>query len=317
MTPRTPEAVRADLARAADDQARWQKETAARDALLRERHARERALLEAEAALSRERRDVDRLSSVSLASLLAALKGDRADRLEREQAEALAACLRRDQAQADLADIDRRLLAAESALQRLGFPAGRVTALEAELAEAIAAAGGPAAAQLASLEAELAGVQARQKELEEAEAAGRAALQALDQMADALSEAGGLGQWDLLGGGMLVSLAKRDALDRARSAADRVQAALRSFRAELADVAPAARAPEAPADDFTAFADWFFDNLFTDLAVQRRIRDSESGVSRARAAVEQALGRLASLRDAQTQRLAALRSRRTALLHDF
>lgn len=57
----------------------------------------------------KEQADVDRLDRVSLSSLLANLSGRKAERLEKEEAEALAARLRYQSAQQQLEEVRREL----------------------------------------------------------------------------------------------------------------------------------------------------------------------------------------------------------------
>lgn len=292
---RTLQAIHAELVQAEEALLRWNKLTASTRALTAERQERREALNKAEQVLAKEHADVEELESFSLKALLAALSGDKAERLSRERREELAAQLRRDQARRDLEDIERRLTALQAELRALPDPTARISALREEKAACLRHAGGAAGVQLARLEERLAAVHGRQKELSEALEAGRQVLTALGWMSQSLDSAEDMGVWDMWGGGMLVTLAKHQHLDEARLAADQVQQAIRSFRAELADVSLHTEGPRVEIGEFSSFADYFFDGIFADLAVQNQIHASQSSVYRTRSEVEQIISRLAQL----------------------
>ena len=292
---RTLQAIHAELVQAEEALLRWNKLTASTRALTAERQERREALNKAEQVLAKEHADVEELESFSLKALLAALSGDKAERLSRERREELAAQLRRDQARRDLADIEARLQSAEADLEGHSDPSGRIAALREEKADCLRRSGGQTGARLAQLDEQISEVHIRQKDLSEALGAGQQVLTDLDWMARALDSAEDLGVWDMWGGGTLVTLAKHQDLDEARLAADQVQRSMRTFRAELADVALVLEDPQVEVGDFACFADYFFDGLFADLAVQEQIHASQDSVFRTRSEVDRAIARLAEL----------------------
>lgn len=292
------EEINAELAAVGEALARRKKLRSAREELQRQCRERERAELESARAMAKEQEDVDKLERMGLACFLACLKGDKEERLSRERREALTAKLRHDQAVRDLEEINARLAALERELGALPDGSGLRQSLLLEKEQLLRARGGEAGLRLARLEEELETLGARCKELGEALEAGRRALRAVERMQEALREAEGLGTWDLLGGGMLATMAKHERLTDARWAGDEVQRCLREFRAELADVSMDVEAPQVEVGEFATFADYFFDGLFADLAVQNQIHASQASVDRTRSGVERTLRRLG---EAQTQ----------------
>jgi hypothetical protein len=119
-------------------------------------------------------------------------------------------------------------------------------------------AGGERAKQLLDLSERLADLSADHKELREALDAGERAMAALEQVQSELQSAANWGTWDLLGGGLLVTMAKHSRIDAAREHAHTAQRHLRSFQKELAD-ADERLGVSLDICGSATFADYFFD----------------------------------------------------------
>ena len=264
--------------------------------------------------LQSERADVEKLEKLSLASLLASLKGDKEEALARERREELTAQLKHDQAVRDLEDIERRIRDLDGALAALAGAEAEYGRALGEKEDFLRAQGGAAGARLSALEEEQAALKAQRREIREAQQAGQSLLSAVGQMEDSLAEAEDLGTWDIWGGGLLTTMAKHESLDQARWAADQVQRLLRSFRTELADVALDMEGPSVEIGEFATFADYFFDGLFADLAVQDRIHASQDSVYRTRAGVERVMAKLEAQEREAAARADALEAERRRLV---
>ena len=186
---RTLEELNRTLAELGERQERRRRLLAQRSALedeVEERSARAEELAQ---ILARERRDVAELEGISLKGLWLRITGDREVRLSREEAEALAAQAKYEQALRDVEDAGARLAELERALD--GAPdcsAEREAALEEKRA-LLRAAGGPAGERIAALEEEIARREGWKKELEEAAAAGQETLACLGAADGSLAEA--------------------------------------------------------------------------------------------------------------------------------
>ena len=104
------------------------------------------------------------------------------------------------------------------------------------------------------------------KELTEAIWAGKDALRTTHQVLETLDSAKGWSTWDIVGGGLLVDIAKHRELDHAQEQVEQLQIDLRRFKTELVDVEITAEL-QVSVDGFLKFADFFFDGLFADWAV--------------------------------------------------
>lgn len=129
------------------------------------------------------------------------------------------------------------------------------------------------------------------KEIHEAINAADDALIALRNAEKSLSSAGSWGLWDMFGGGMFSTFLKHDKINRAQSELEEARNRLRTFRNELADLG---RTVDFNLDigGFLQFADYFFDDFFSDWMVQSKIRKGQDQVRKAIHEVENIRGKL-------------------------
>ena len=130
-----------------------------------------------------------------------------------------------------------------------------------------------------------------EKERREAREAGYRALNSLKCAARDLDSARGWGVFDMLGGGLIATLAKRSKMDRAKENMEQAKYDLQHFGNELRDIQMSCNL-NLETDDFMSFADWFFDGFFVDWMVQDRINAASSSVNEAIQRVEDVLRRL-------------------------
>ena len=95
----------------------------------------------------------------------------------------------------------------------------------------------------------------------------------------------------MFGGGLISDMAKYSHLDDAQRQINGLQRSLSRFRTELADV-DIRTGIQIEVDSFLRFADYFFDNIFTDWAVLDRIRSTQSQVHEVDGSVRTILNRL-------------------------
>lgn len=252
-----------------------------------QRHADELAR-----TLAKEERDVERMEGLSLSNLLASLRGDKEERLLQERQEAAAAQLRFEEARVRVERLQVERV--ERELASMQGVESEYQALLVEKERSLQQSGGEGAQQLHGFAEQEQQIAWRLKELDEARRAGQQAEQALGSVASSLESARSWGTWDMLGGGWIATAAKHNHMDEARAEVYRAQEALARFRRELKDVATDIPVPVvAEIEGFARFADYFFDGLFADIAVQNRINDSLASVNRSREQVNNLLHWLA------------------------
>ena len=115
------------------------------------------------------------------------------------------------------------------------------------------------------------------KELDEAIDAADEAIDLLDQAYDSMSSARNWGIFDMVGGGFLSTMIKREKMRDGQHYMERAKTSLRKLKDELDDVDDLTDL-YLNMDDFLSFADFFFDGFFADFMVQGRINDARNKI---------------------------------------
>ncbi len=263
-----------------------------------------------------EEKDVGKLEHLSLTRVLVALHGSREDALAREKAQAGAAAYRvaqaeqrRDAARAELASLEDRQA------QLAGAPQAYADALAAK-EQYLTHSADPRGSRLLALAEQRGRLTAELDELRRASDDADAAGQALGDVQDRLGTASDWSTFDTyLDHGMIANAIKHDRIDQAAQAArdaDQRLAALRSDLAELGGCDPTAPRLEVSAG--FKFADIFFNNIATDLAVGQQIRDAQDNVDRSVQQVRALQDQLKDQIGAATKTLDAMDAERQQLL---
>ncbi|GFZ34160.1 hypothetical protein CSC2_46860 [Clostridium zeae] len=114
------------------------------------------------------------------------------------------------------------------------------------------------------------------KELKEAIFAGERLLGAIDSASESISSAMNWGKADIFMDSMVVSMAKHRRIDDAQVKLNNIPYLVDKFKKELSDVSIVSNeiSQTITFSSFTKAFDIFFDNIFTDIAVQSKIEDS-------------------------------------------
>ena len=301
------------IARLTAAEARRKQLAAQIEELYRQRGERQAKVEETAAIFRKEQDDVDKLEKGGLRALLLSLTGDKEERLDQERREAMAAKCQYEQARSDLDYLERKLSDLIREREGLLSAPSQLEDLWEEKAGLVKSMGGPRGERLVALDREQTELLHQQKELREAISAGENAKRLLGQVQDDLDSARSWGTWDMLGGGLIATMAKHDRLDSAQSSIRAAQRALSDFRTELADVGRL-EVPSIQIGEFATFADYFFDDIFSDWYVQSSIKKAQYGISEARMKLTAALRSLTAARQDLDERLAQLDRERENLL---
>ena len=248
--------------------------------------------------LTKEQGDVDALEGLSFTGLFHAMLGSKQERLEDERQQLVAAKLKCDQAAGTVEDLNDDVKRLKDALSQLENADSQYEQVLAEKAEHLAANESDTANSLIELTQQLADLKADQQELDEASGAGQSALRSIEEIQSTIASAANWGTLDMLGGGMLTTMAKHSKMDAAKNQARTAQRKLLQFEEELAD-ADERFQMSLQIDGFSRFADYFFDGLISDWIVQSKIQkaniECSETISRVKAAIRQCEIRLESV----------------------
>lgn len=274
------------------------------DSLMAEKQELEKKKYYLEGELKKEQLDVDKLENSGILGLFYTVLGKYGERLEKEKAEALAAKLKYDQAVRDFEAVEENIK--KLRLERMEYKdcPQLYESLYAKKAKIVKESAGRAAEEIMKLESKIRYDENRLKEIKEALEAGRSALAYLDIASERMNSASNYGFWDMVGGGLLVDLAKHSKIDEAKEAVDAAQKRLLKFRTELADV-DISRDIRFETEGFSKFADFFFDGLIADWSMQSKIKNSLSSINTAALRVQDVLRRLESVQGETVSRITA------------
>ena len=216
------------------------------------------------------------------------------EKLEKEHEEYFKAKLKFDEQSAKVNMIDRNLENVEERLRNLRNCEREYKELLDKKLEIIKSSGDYyVSSKLSELELDIDKALKAQKEIEEAESVGRSLVGAIDAAQDSLESAQGWGLWDMMGGDMLSSIAKHNNINDAEESYIYISNLLQSFNKELGDVNFASLSFSSTTIAF----DIFFDNIFTDFAVQSKINDALSNTSYLRKNVSDVMNKLEQERE--------------------
>jgi len=226
-------------------------------------------LMDLEKQLIKEEKDVDKLHKLSFSNLFHSLINNKAEVLDKEVEEVMAL-----KSKIDLLTLD--LEASQDEIERLETTPSKIQTLEAsyqalldEKAQHIKT--GSQGQILVDLEEASHHEKVMIREIKEAYDLGIIGLDQAKQVAKSFEKALDWGTLDMLGGGILSSMAKKSHIDEAQSMINRLNVTMKDLHNELGDVGTYQEIG-INIDQFTASLDIFFDNIFVDWSVQDKIK---------------------------------------------
>lgn len=269
----------------------------------------ERLIVKLEVELEAEQADVDKLTRMSIANLFHTLLRSKDEQLELERQQALAAALKLQEAKDAAARMKAESVSLGDELAACGNAEWEYERLlrerEEELRHSRAYAG-----ELAAMDTEIADRTILVKEIREALTAGRRVMASLEGASRSLEKAENWGNWDMWGGGGMISThIKHEHIDDAKAAISDANHLMRSFRDELADLE---RTVDIQVDisGLLKFGDYWFDGLIVDWVVQKRIKNAQDQTLEAIHQVRTIVNKLQSEQTAAESALAGLKTKR-------
>lgn len=230
--------------------------------------------------LNKERKDVEKLENLSLSNFIQTIIGKKDEKLEKEKSEFLSAKLKYDTADAEVKRLDKEIERVNARISEIGDLNNEYQSLIKEKEKILINSSREIKEKLDNINEREVSLEKLNMEIREAITAGEEVLRSLDRVYDALKSAKNWGTFDMLGGGMLSGLVKHGKIDKAQSEINKTQYLIKRFHRELNDIGGEVNL-SIEVSSFLKFADFFFDNFFTDMFVQSKIHESQLSVSRA------------------------------------
>ena len=224
-----------------------------------------------------EQNDLEKVSGRGLAAFVIAASGKKDKIYEKEEREAIAAQAKYETAQRELdavrADIKRY---SGEYLSLVGYDV-RYKKLLRDKALVLKEKGSPDAERIVLLIEKYAAAENEKEELGEAKVSAGRVRKAIESLLSSLSHADEWATWDIFGGGMRVDESKRENLEAAQDAVEALQIELRRFKSELGDIDMELEV-STYIEGYLRFADWFFDGIFVDYDIFRRIEEAKERI---------------------------------------
>ena len=241
-----------------------------------------------------EQADVESLEHTNLKSIFYGMIGKKQEKLDKEKLEAYTAKLKYDSAVYELKVLEQDIINIKAQLDKISEYECKYSEFLKEKVEKIKLSGSFEALEIMKLEEQIANKKNYKKEINEAILAGEKALISANNVLSSLDSAEDWGTFDLFGGGVISDMVKHNHLDEAQNKVEQLQSDLRRFKTELTDVTINSDI-KVNIDGFLRFADYFFDNFFTDWAVLDKINESQKNVKNTKRQIEEVISRLHSM----------------------
>ncbi len=230
-----------------------------------------------DSTVKKENDDVKKLEGLSLTGLFHVVLGDKDMRLDKERQEYLSAVLKYDECKYSVSALEREIENYKVQIASIGELDKKYENLIEKKESFISQGDSAESKEVLELAETISDTKSDLKEIREAIAAGQKALHGMDKVIDSLRSAKNWGTYDMLGGGFISTAIKHSRIDDAKEAAYQVQQQLRCFQKELADIGTNTEI-KIDIGSFSKFADYFFDGLIFDWAVQSKINRSLENV---------------------------------------
>ncbi|MBQ6844313.1 MAG: hypothetical protein IJO60_06740 [Agathobacter sp.] len=256
---------------------------------------------ELEQIKKKEQLDVDKLEGKTIKALFFTLAGTKEEKLSQERQEAYVAAMKYDAAKRDLEGIVTDLRYCQDELDKLTDCEAEYEHLLEQKKNSIKQEASKRANEVMLLERDLSTLGHEIVELEEALDVGYKAFDLVDDIVKELQEAHDLADWDTFMDSFLIDMQKQEHIHTAQDLIQDLRQELRRFKTELADVNIDGDI-QIEMDEFSEFADWFFDNIFTDWDIKAKIENSQAQAEDTREQITTTINLLKDMRDERMKR---------------
>lgn len=256
---------------------------------------------ELEQIKKKEQLDVDKLEGKTIKALFFTLAGTKEEKLSQERQEAYVAAMKYDAAKRDLEGIVTDLRYCQDELDKLIDCEAEYEHLLEQKKNSIKQEASQRANEVMLLERDLSTLGHEIVELEEALDVGYKAFDLVDDIVKELQEAHDLADWDTFMDSFLIDMQKQEHIHTAQDLIQDLRQELRRFKTELADVNIDGDI-QIEMDEFSEFADWFFDNIFTDWDIKAKIENSQTQAEDTRKQITTTINLLKDMRDERMKR---------------
>ncbi|WP_105615208.1 hypothetical protein [Vallitalea okinawensis] len=258
-----------------------------------------------EEQLRKEEEDVEKLKKMSLSNFLHTLLNDKAEKLNKEEQEAFEAKLKYDSAVAELQASDNSLSVYKNKYNEVSGSKRNYSILMDKKKSYIEQYMPDQWESIEKMTNAINVITSQLKELNEAIQAGNRVMSTIGLTEEALSSAANWGTYDMIGGGTIATMVKRDKMHTAQNHIHTLQNQMRTFSRELKDVDTYLDV-DLQINSFLGFADYFFDGLIVDWAVQSKINDAKNKIYNVRGQIQSIMSNIQNEKNQLTRQKSSL-----------
>ncbi|MBE6054014.1 MAG: hypothetical protein E7212_08915 [Clostridium sartagoforme] len=223
--------------------------------------------------LSKEKKDVDKLESFSLSSIYHKMKGTIDEKLNKERFEFLEAQAKYIECEDYLKKLLYNKKELLNEISKLGDLDIKHANLLNDSADYILSLKNEKSKKVSDILEKIKFITLERKEIQEALFEGDKLIPYIDNAISSLNSAKNWGIYDMMGGDLMATMAKRSKMNDASEALNSIKVMLKKYNSELNDLSEGISI-SLSLDDFSGFMDYFFDNFFTDYFIQGKINSA-------------------------------------------
>ncbi|MFU7516935.1 hypothetical protein [Clostridium sp. HCS.1] len=233
----------------------------------------EKTFEELKIKLSKEKKDVDKLESFTLSYIYFKMKGNIDEKISKERFEFLEAQAKYIECE----DYLKRLLLNKkeilNELSKLGDLDLKYNNLLNKSSEYILSLNNDKSKSILKILEKIKFISIEKREIQEALFEGDRLIPYIDNAISSLNSAKNWGIYDMMGGDLIATMAKRSKMSDASNALNSIKVMLNKYNSELNDLSEDISV-SLNLDSFSGFMDYFFDNFFTDYFIQGKINSA-------------------------------------------
>lgn len=242
-------------------------------------------LKDVEKQLIKEEKDVEKLKTVSFSNFFQTVMNSKDEKLRQEEKEVVEVKTRLDHLIFSIDETRNHIKVLESDKKNVNELARQYNNLCSEKLQCLEVIQPDKYKQIIDNSKEIEVQKRNIKEVEEAIVAGNHTLSEVDTILNSLQSAANWGTYDMLGGGLIATMAKRGHMNDAQTQMQSFKRSLSMFNKELGDVSDTV-VMELSLNGFLDMADYFFDGFFVDWAVQDKINNARTQVNNIQAKIK-------------------------------
>lgn len=223
--------------------------------------------------LSKEKKDVDKLESFTLSYIYFKMKGNIDEKISKEKFEFLEAQAKYIECE----DYLKRLLLNKkeilNEISQLGDLNLKYNDLLNKSSDYILSLNNDKSKNVSKILEKIKFISIEKREIQEALFEGDRLIPYIDNAISSLNSAKNWGIYDMMGGDLIATMAKRSKMSDASNALNSIKIMLYRYNSELNDLSEDISV-SLNLDSFSGFMDYFFDNFFTDYFIQGKINSA-------------------------------------------